>query len=235
MFNPNHLKKDSNLGYHVISAKEPLNVVSEQYRKLRTNIEYSTFGKEMKVLNLTSTYKGEGKTVTVLNLATVYAQSGVKTLVIDMDLRRPKIHRAFNLVNEDGLTDVVSAKKDISGALRKVSENLYVMPSGKKIPFSAEFLMSQQVKDAIKTLRNQFDRIIIDCPPISAITDAHIISGYSDGTIVVLASRKTKEDVAKDTIKALRENGANVIGGVLARIDKKDQRYGGGYYYYDEE
>ena len=78
MFNPDNLKKESELGYHIISANDPLNVVSEQYRKLRTNIEYSTFGKEMKVLNLTSTYKGEGKTVTVLNLASVYAHKASK-------------------------------------------------------------------------------------------------------------------------------------------------------------
>lgn len=235
MFNPLNMKNESELGYHIIAAKEPLNVVSEQYRKLRTNIEYSTFGKEMKVVNLTSTYKGEGKTVTALNLATVYAQSGVKTLLIDMDLRRPKIHRAFNLVNENGLTDTVSAGKEIGSAIKQVSDNLYMLPAGSKIPFSAEFLMSKQVKDVIKSLRDVYERIIIDCPPISAVTDAHIISGYSDGTLMVMASRHTREDVAKDTIKALRENGANVIGGVLARIDKKDQRYGGGYYYYDED
>lgn len=235
MFNPEALKNEKDLGYHVISANDPLNVVSEQYRKLRTNIEYSTFGKDMKIINLTSTYKSEGKTVTTLNLATVYAQAGSKTLLIDMDLRRPKVHRAFNLVNENGLTDVVSAGKDINEAIRQVSDNLYMLPAGSKIPFSAEFLMSNLMKDTIKKLRGEFDRIIIDCPPVSAVADAHIISGYSDGTIMVMASRRTKEDIAKDTLKSLRENGANVIGGVLARINKKDQRYGGGYYYYDED
>lgn len=235
MFNPNTFEEKSRLGYHVVSAKDPLSVVAEQYRKLRTNIEYSTFGKQAQVINLTSTFKGEGKTVTVLNLATVYAQSGVKTLVLDMDLRRPKVHRAFNLVNEHGMTDLISEGKDVHEGVRHVDDNLYMLPAGKKIPFSSEFLMSKQMEAAMASLRKDFDRIIIDCPPISAVTDANIISRFSDGTIMVLASRQTKDDVARETLKTLKDNGANVIGGVLTRIDKKDQKYGSGYYYADDE
>ncbi|MFW6298849.1 MAG: CpsD/CapB family tyrosine-protein kinase [Bacillota bacterium] len=233
MFSTSGLKNEN--GYHIISANDPLSIVAEQYRKLRTNIEYSTFGKEMKVINFTSTFKGEGKTVTALNLATVYAQSGIKTLLIDMDLRRPKVHRAFNLINENGLTDLISKGKDIHEGIRQVEETLYLLPAGKKIPFSSEFLMSKQVKSAIKSLRSDFDRIIIDCPPIGAVTDATIISEYSDGTIVVLGSRRTKEDLAKETINTLRKNGANIIGSVLTRINKQDQKYGIGYYYEDDE
>lgn len=226
---------EKNLGYHIISISEPLSVVAEQYRKLRTNIDYSTFGREINVINLTSTNKGEGKTVTVLNLAAVYAQGGKKTLVLDMDLRRPKIHRAFNFVNENGLTDMVSEGKDVREAIRHVDDNLYLLPAGKKIPFSAEFLMSEQVRKSVETLREDFDKIIIDCPPISAVSDAHVISGFSDGTALVVASRKTKDDEARSTLKSLKGNGANVIGGILTRIDKQDQRYGGSYYYYGDD
>ncbi len=226
---------ETNLGYNVISLKEPLSVVAEQYRKLRTNIDYSTFGKNMKVLNLTSSNKGEGKTVTVLNLAAVYAQSGKRTLVLDMDLRRPKLHRAFKMVNENGLTDLVSENKDVHEGIRNASENLDILPAGKKIPFSAEFLMSDQVKKTIESLKKVYDKIIIDCPPITAVTDAHIISNFSDGTMVVVASRKTKDDVAKSTVRILKENGANIIGGILTRVNKQDQRYGGKYYYYGDD
>ncbi|MFP4078862.1 MAG: CpsD/CapB family tyrosine-protein kinase [Candidatus Izemoplasmataceae bacterium] len=232
---PTSNMKETNLGYHVISIKEPLSVVAEQYRKLRTNIDYSTFGKKMQIINFTSANKGEGKTVTALNLAAVYSQSKKKTLLIDMDLRRPKIHRAFNLVNENGLTDVISAKKAISEAIQKVEEDFYVLPAGNKIPFSAEFLMSDQVREGIESLKGDYDKIIIDCPPISAVADAHIVSGFSDGTILVVASRKTKEEIVKNTLNALKENGANVLGGVLTRINKQDQRYGGSYYYYGDD
>lgn len=231
MFQTSNLN-EKNLGYNVVSINEPLSVVSEQYRKLRTNIDYSTFGKSMNIINFTSTNKGEGKTVTALNLAAVYAQSGKRTLLVDMDLRRPKIHRAFNIVNENGLTEVISEGKDAREAIRSVGDNLFILPSGKKIPFSAEFLMSEQVKKNVTNLKDDYDKIIIDCPPISAVTDAHIISGFSDGTILVVGSRHTKDDEAIRTVKALRENGANIIGGVLTRISKQDKGYGSSYYYY---
>lgn len=234
MFQTSDLKNNS-LGYNVISINDPLSVVSEQYRKLRTNIDYSTFGKSMNIINFTSTNKGEGKTVTALNLAAVYAQSGKRTLLVDMDLRRPKIHRAFNIVNENGLTETISEGKDAREAIRSVGENLFMLPAGKKIPFSAEFLMSEQVQKNITNLKDDYDKIIIDCPPISAVTDAHIVSGFSDGTVVVVGSRHTKEDEAARTVKTLRENGANIIGGVLTRISKQDQRYGNGYYYYGDD
>lgn len=231
MFQTSNLN-EKNLGYNVVSINEPLSVVSEQYRKLRTNIDYSTFGKSMNIINFTSTNKGEGKTVTALNLAAVYAQSGKRTLLVDMDLRRPKIHRAFNIVNENGLTEVISEGKDAREAIRSVGDNLFILPAGKKIPFSAEFLMSEQVKKNVTNLKDDYDKIIIDCPPISAVTDAHIISGFSDGTILVVGSRHTKDDEAIRTVKALRENGANIIGGVLTRISKQDKGYGSSYYYY---
>ena len=190
MFNTSRFNKEN--GYNIVSASDPLSVVAEQYRKLRTNIEYSTFGKEMKVINFTSTFKAEGKTVTALNLATVYAQSGTKTLLIDMDLRRPKIHRAFELVNENGLTDLVSAGKDIREGIRQVDETMYLLPAGSKIPFSSEFLMSAQVKNAIKTLRNDFDRIIIDCPPYLGYLTDNGLYAAQDVLIPALAETTSK-------------------------------------------
>lgn len=235
MNNFNNMFKPKNEdGYRIIADKEPLSAVTEQYRKLRTNIDYSTFNEELKVLNLTSSFPGEGKTVTALNLATVYSQSDIKTLVIDMDLRKPKIHRAFEISNTKGLSQMVVKNLNKEDAIYKAHEFLHVLPAGEKLPFPAEFLMSKQLKEVMADLRNDYDKIIIDCPPMTAVTDASIISKFSDATILVVASRKTNVDVAQSVVKSLKDNGANILGAILTRVQKKDHRYVTGYYYSDD-
>jgi capsular exopolysaccharide synthesis family protein len=229
----NNLKNNSD-NYHIISANEPLSPVTEQYRKLKTNIDFSNLNKEMKVINLTSSFPKEGKTVTSMNLATVYSQGNKRTLLIDMDLRKPKLHRAFNISNAKGLTDTIINDTPVKELIFNASSTLDVLSAGPKVPFPVEFLMSDMLKTTIDSLRNDYDKIIIDCPPMTAVTDANIISKFSDGTIVVIASRHTSVDVAKNIVKDLKGNGANVIGGVLTRVRRKDQKYISGYYSYQE-
>ncbi len=231
----NIFKPKSDLGYKVISSREPLSTIAEQYRKLRTNIDYSTFNDDLKVINLTSSFPGEGKTVTALNLATVYSQSEIKTLIIDMDLRKPKIHRAFTISNSVGLAQIVIKGTPHKEVIHKATEYLHVLPAGEKLPFPAEFLMSKKLKAFIEKLREEYDKIIIDCPPMTAVADASIISKFSDGTALVVGSRKTNVDVAQSVVKTLKENGANMIGGILTRVQKRDSRYASGYYYYSDE
>ena len=217
--------------YIPISSKEPNSVISEQYRKLRTNIELSSFDKEVKVISLTSTKMMEGKTVTSINLATVYSQSEKKTLLIDMDLRKPKIHRGFHLSHKNGLSNIITENMDLNEAIHQVSPKLHVIKAGNKLPFPAEFLMSDQLKELIKKLRDSYDIIIIDTPPMTAVADAAIISSFVDGTILVIASRETNIDACERVIKELKDNGANIIGSVLTRIRKKDTNYSNYYYY----
>ena len=227
-------KKKKDMGhYQPITFADPHSIVSEQYRKLRTNIDLSDFNKEMKSMAVTSSFKEEGKTLTCINLATVYAQSEHKTLLIDMDLRKPKIHRGFKLSNELGLSSIIKDKVEKEKAIQKVHDCLYVLPTGPKLPFPNEFLLSNDLRKLLELLHEEFDRIIIDTPPMTAVNDASIVSKYVDGTILVVASRNTSSDVAKDILKNLDENGANMIGSVLTRVRKKDHRYFN-YYYYEE-
>ena len=221
--------------YKAITKLEPRSIVSEQYRKLRTSIDYSTFNKELKVINITSTFPNEGKTITGINLATVYAQSNLKTLLIDMDLRKPKIHRSFGLSNSNGISDYITEGNLVDQYIDKVDENLDVLVSGQKIPFPAELLMSDKLKEMMHYLKTKYDKIIIDCPPMTAVADAMIISNFSDGTVFVIASRKTNSTIAKDSLKQLSESGANILGGVLTRVQKKDTYYGMNYHYYYAE
>ena len=218
--------------FPIITHQEPLSALSEQYRKLRTNIDYSTYDKDIKVINVTSALQGEGKTITALNLATVYSQADTKTLLIDMDLRKPKVHRGFNISNNAGLTQVITEDLPLEKALYKPSETLHVLPTGGKLPFPVEFLGSKKVHAFIESVRNDYDKIIIDCPPMTAVTDASVISKFSDGTLFIIGSRKTNVDVAQTIIKNLRDNGAFILGAVLTRVLRKDEKYVSGYYYY---
>ena len=217
--------------YNVITNENPHSTISEQYRKLRTSIDFSTPDKKIQVINVTSTYPGEGKTVTCLNLATVYAQTKKKVLIIDMNLRKPKIHLAFKLPNEVGLSGYVMNGNSIDKSVYKIDDSLDVLVTGEKVPFPAEMLASEKVKEMMEEIRGLYDIVIIDCPPITAVADAAIISNFCDGTIFVVASRKTNADVAKGALKELKLTGANVLGGVLTHVQKHDSYYGMDYYY----
>jgi len=224
--------KRLNKDYKVITKLEPHSTVSEQYRKLRTSIDYSSLDKELKVINLTSTFPKEGKTATALNVATVYAQTKQKTLILDLDLRKPKIHRSFGLSNTGGVSDYILNEHAISKNIQHVDEYLDVLVAGTKVPFPAEVLVSKKMKEMIKELRDLYDIIIIDCPPLTAVADATIISNFSDGTLFVVASRQTHADIAKQMVKQLKESGANLLGGIMTKTSKKDAFYGMDYYYY---
>jgi len=225
MFRPFRKTYDQKGSYIPISRVEPNSIIAEQYRKLRTNIELSNFNQELKVIGITSTNAMEGKTITAINLASVYAQSKKKTLIIDMDLRKPKIHRGFDLLNSLGLSDIITDELAYEDVIQKVDEHLHVLSSGTKLPYPSEFLTSLKLEALIKQLKQIYDRIIIDTPPMTAVADASIISALCDGMIIVIASRETDISLTKDALKDLRDNGAFIIGTVLTRVSRKDSRY----------
>lgn len=221
--------------YKAITSTNPHSPISEQYRKLRTAIDFSTFDKELKVLSLTSTFPGEGKTITCTNLATVYAQTKQKTLLIDMDLRKPKIHRVFNLSNKDGMSDFIINEHPIEKNIDKINDYLDVLVSGSKVPFPIEILVAGKMKEMINYLKTKYDKIIIDTPPLTSVADSTIISNFCDGTIFVVASRHTNGDIANEVLKQLKDTGANIVGGVLTKEQTRDSYYGMNHYYYGDE
>lgn len=216
--------------YTIITRKDPKSVISEHYQKLRTSIDFCSFDTKIKVINVTSTIPKEGKTLTCLNLGNVYSQIGKKVLIIDMDLRKPKIHIAFNLSNIGGLTEYIKSGDNIKKEIINVDKNLDVLVSGEKVPFPSKILLSNKLNKMIEELKEIYDVIIIDCPPMNPVADPTIISNFCDGTIYVIASRKTNSNIAKHSLDELKLTGANILGGVLTRVQKCDASYG---MYYD--
>ncbi|XMB85745.1 CpsD/CapB family tyrosine-protein kinase [Mycoplasmatota bacterium WC44] len=212
--------------YKVISHMDRLSVVSESYRKLRTNIDFSSFDEELKVINITSSMPSEGKSINLLNLATVYAQNDKDVVVVDLDLRRPKMHRAIGERNILGVSDYCARKLPLEECIKHTKFGFDCMVAGKKIPYPSELLNSQKLKDLISLLKEEYEYIFIDCPPANMVTDANIISRYCDGTIFVVRNNYTDKRIAKRAIKSLRDINVNVIGAIVTRVKKKDTKYG---------
>lgn len=218
---------------------------SEIYRQLRTNIEFSSFENKIDVINITSTTPSEGKSSVASNLAIICADKYDKVLLIDCDLRKSVQHKIFNTSNKNGISNLMLGYKggtidiDDERYFKKYkNENsygyLYLVTSGSKVPNPQELLASNKFKRLITQLREQFDFIIIDCPPISAVSDAIPVSNICDGTVFVCSSKETDKREAKEALTQLKRNGANVLGAVLTKVeDLTTQKYG--YYYHSED
>lgn len=221
----------------IITHENPKSPVSEAYRVLRTNILFSSFDKPIKTLVVTSAGPGEGKSTTILNLAVTFAQQGSRVLLIDADLRKPKIHRLLMLDNSTGLTNLLSTRGDYKDYIKECRiENLSILLSGAIPPNPSELLMSNSMKQFIQQVREDYDIILIDAPPAINVTDAAIISTYVDGTVLVAASGFVEREAVIRAKEILDKVNANIIGVVLNKVDKKTTgRYQCYEYYYGED
>lgn len=209
----------------------------EVYRHLRTNIEYSSVDKKIHVINITSTQPGEGKTTTSTNLSIVSSGQYGRVLLVDCDMRKPRVHKRFNISNRFGLSNVLAGDnvnipdsyfskfkdKDTEGVL-------YVLPAGVKVPNPTELLSSEKFKEFVECMRMRFEFIILDCPPVLSVSDCIPVSRVSDGTLFVVSSKDTDKNDAKTALQQLQRNGANVIGTVLNKVDKTNESSYYSYY-----
>jgi len=216
----------------LISRAAPDDPTSEAYRALRTNVTFvSAEQRSLKVICVTSPGPGEGKSTTAANLAITLAQQGAHTLLVDADLRRPQVHRAFNLVQEPGLTDILVGTATLREAVRpNVVAGLDVLPGGALPPNPSELLGSEAMHRLVAELRTQFDYIIFDTPPALAVTDATVLGATADAVILVLRAGETEETAAQRTVALFRRVQARLAGTVLNAVEKQRDRY---YRYYD--
>ncbi len=216
---------------NLITNNDPKAPASEAFRELRTNLQYASVDREIKAMVLTSPSLGDGKTVTTVNLAVALAQSGRKVLIMDADLRKPKVHHYFGIKNGEGLTNILTEDKDMKKI--KITEkndipNLYIMTSGPIPPNPAEILSSNKMRQLLEQLKKEYDVIVIDTPPVGQVTDAAVLSGITDGVLLVISSGDTRIEMAKRAKKALEGVNAHVIGTVLTKLDTGRTSY---YYY----
>lgn len=219
-----------------ISLKSISNIMLEAYRTLRTNIEFITSCNNIKAIMVTSARPEEGKTLTTAMLATVLAQTGKKTILIDCDLRKPNIHRLFTVPNTVGLTSYLSGKATLTEIITNSTiDNLYIIAAGIEPPNPTELLSSAQMKMLMSILRNDYDYVIIDTPPVGLVTDAQVLSQITEGSIFVVSSGKS---VKEDTVKSkelLRQVGGSIFGYVLNNIRHSGKYKKYSYYYKDRK
>ena len=227
----NPKKSEDSLGVFV--AKNPRSPVSEAFRALRTNLEYSSVDVPIKTVLVTSSGESEGKSLVAANLAIVEAQSGKNVVLVDADMRRPKVHVQFNKPNRIGLSDIITGKMSIEDVIKKHEqvENLSIITCGTLPPNPAELLGSDRMSWLIDTLETTFDMVILDSPPM-IVSDAQVLSTKVDGVIYVVIPGQTRAVNALRPLEELRRVDSRVLGVVANRIPRNRDSYYGGYNYY---
>lgn len=220
----------------IISRKDPKSPASEAYRSIRTNIEFSNIDEDLKVIMVTSSQQNEGKSTVISNLAVSFSNlDDKKVLIIDGDLRNPTVHRMFGVSNTFGVTDILRGNKTTSECITSVAiDRLHILTAGKVSPNPSEMLGSKKMKDFINNIKEDYDYVFIDAPPIGIVTDAGIISTYSDGTILVVASNETDADMVKIAKERLERVNSRILGVILNKFEDEGSVYSN-YGYYNEE
>jgi len=215
----------------LITVRHPKSPIAEAYRVMRTNLHFSSLDRPLKSLVVTSPNPVEGKSTTLANLGVVMAQAGKSVVLVDSDLRRPMLHKIFQLQNKEGLTSVLlQDEPSLDGHLQETGiENLRVLTSGPLPPNPSELLGSQKMRQLIEHLKDRADVILFDTPPAIPVTDAAVLAAQADGVLLVADAGRTRRNMARQAVESLRQVGANLLGVALNRLSP---RSAGGYYYY---
>ncbi|MEN1937260.1 CpsD/CapB family tyrosine-protein kinase [Paenibacillus sp. 102] len=213
----------------LIAYEQPKSSVSEQYRNIRTNIEFASVDKKIRSLIVTSANSSEGKTTTAANLAVVFAQQGKKVLLVDSDLRKPALHQMLQVENVFGLTSVLTRSKTLETCVKKTQiGSLDFLPCGPIPPNPAELLGASSMKELLSEAYGMYDFVIFDTSPILPVTDAQIMANQCDASVLVIRSGSTEKEVALKAKQALDSAKGTLLGVVL---NDKEQN-GSEYYYY---
>ena len=205
------------------------NMINESYREIRT---YLTINDEMKTILVTSAEMNEGKTTTICNLAKCFGElDDIKVILIDCDFKKRGVSRKLGISNPFGVSDIVFGNKKLDECIQKV-EDIDVLPSGGVPNNTSMLLNSKAMKNLVSELREKYDYVFIDSPPICRLNDACIIAQYVDGTVLVNASKEIDSKVAKLTLEKLKKVGANIIGVVLNKFRAEQYNYYSYYSYY---
>lgn len=214
----------------LVTLNQSKSTVNEAYRTLQSNVSFSSTDQKLKTLTVTSPGVSEGKSTTSANLAITYSQTGQRVLLVDCDLRCPRIHHLFHLSNQQGLTNLLCLKQELDELKQSVRANLDVLTAGPLPPNPVEVLNSQGMKQFIETIGELYDIVIFDTPPVGILTDAALIAAHTDGTLLVVASGKSEIDLLKLAKEQLTHAKANLIGAVMTMVPIQYKNY---YRYYE--
>lgn len=212
----NGLALDRNL----TTIMQPNSLSAEAYRTIRTSIMLRNFDKQLKIINVVSTTQGEGKTTTIINLAMSLSQIGKKVLIVDLDLRAPKVHKMLRLSNANGITDLIK-KDSIAQVSVQSYQSIDIIPAGDTIPFTCEFLQSQVLSRFLTSMKNQYDYVLLDCPPAGILSDGVIVSTMSDGTLLIVGHNMVDKKELSQLGNLLKSFQITIIGSILTKTQAK--------------
>ena len=234
IFKKNKQNKQS-VARKLVTEISPKSVVSEQFRTIRTNINFSMPDHDLKSILFTSAAPGEGKSTASANTAVVFAQEGKKVLLIDADMRKPTTHYTFSRMNATGLSNLLTRQWKLEDVIQQTDiEGLDLITSGPIPPNPAELLGSKTMDTLLEELKKMYDMIIFDAPPILSVTDAQILSNKAEGTILVLNSGTTEKESVLKAKEALLSSQANILGTILNNFLLQKDHYYYQYYGTDE-
>lgn len=221
----------------LLSVDHLRNPAFEAYRLVRTNLEFATVDRPLGVLLVTSASPGEGKSTTVANLAMALTQAGKRIIIVDADLRKPILHRLFEVANKHGLTNLLLMDDaPIEQHLQPGPvDGLRILPSGLLPPNPAELLASPRLATLLERLKREADLVILDSPPVLAVADGIVLASRVDGTLLVVDSQRTRADALRRANDALAKSGTHMLGAVLNKLSKRSGSYYHYYYYYTHE
>lgn len=227
------LKKDpvKSVGTHpaqanfpILSANSPFSV-SEAYKAARTNLMFMLAGEECKRVVFTSANAAEGKTTTCINMAITFAQTGSKTLIIDADMRKPRVHKNFKIQSSPGLSDKLGGFSNVDCLYESGYDNLTIMPAGTIPPNPAELLSSKSMLLLLESLAKSFEYIFIDTPPVDVVTDAAALSRFINGVVLIARHGSSTKEGIKIAVTALKQAGAEVLGFILNDVEIENKYY----------
>ena len=221
----------TNAGFTV--EDRPKSIVAEAYKTLRTNIQYSSFDKEIKTIAVTSAEMAEGKSTVARNIALTFAQNEKNVILIDCDLRKPSVHKNFKASNLVGVSEILLGRATFEEAMQRHNDNFCFLTSGKIPPNPSEMLASYAMTKLIEKSKEEYDIIVLDTAPLKLVTDAQILSAKVDGTILVVRAQRTKKDAVIESKNLLDKVGANIIGTVFYAVENTREKYN--YYYASED
>lgn len=223
-----------NSNYSLITADAPNSVAAESFRRIKLSLDYSSLDNSYKVIQILSATQGEGKTSTLLNIARVYAEEKKRVIRVDLDFRKPKLHRAFLVENRNGLVDVLAGKVELKNAIRHDDKlGFDILPRGTSTMFPTAVMSSEGLKKIIETLKEQYELILLDCPPCLAVTDSIISSRLADCSILIISRKVSEKQNVKQAVKILKQQNVNLIGCIFNHVDKNEMPYS--YYYYGSD